>query len=262
MTIKPQRGRIWFLMVLFVMIAGLTSVVLLANDSRNLGRLLTRLGFAPVVQSLPVEADVPRIVPASKPPAPVIHFPERALDLPAVAPQDGFRRTITRRREDICSALQKNGWVSQQWQVADLGQRTWSCGAEKIVVGAGDPDSPAGSLFVSARGIGSDNVSSVRLKVNFLNGELSGPVREQAIGAAGDIFQAVGWGEQPEIIENLRQLQVFEINGNGNTISLSREPSQIPRYNFLIVSDATGPIRNGPALPGRERWLKSPETAN
>lgn len=263
MTIKPQRSRIWFLMVMFVMIGGLASVVLLANDSRNLERLLTRLGFPPVARPLPVEAYVPDIEPVARPPTPVIPIPDRMLDPPVVAPQDGFRRTITRRREDICSALQKNGWVSQQWQVADLGQRTWSCGAEKIVVGgAGDPDSPAGSLFVSARGMGSDNVSSVRLKINFLDGELSGPVREQAIGAASDIFQAIGWGEEHAIIENLRQLQVFEINGNGNAISLSREPTDIPRYNFLIVSDPTGPISKDAALSAHKRWLKSPEPGN
>jgi hypothetical protein len=263
MTIKPQRSRIWFLMVMFVMIGGLASVVLLANDSRNLERLLSRLGFPPVARPLPVEADVPRIEPAAKPPIPVIQVPEGMLDPPAVALQDGFHRTITRRREDICSALQKNGWVSQQWQVADLGQRTWSCGAEKIVVGgAGDPDSPAGSLFVSARGMGSDNVSSVRLKMNFLDGEVSGPVLEQAIGAAGDIFQAIGWGEEPAVIENLRRLQVFEINGNGNTISLSREPTDIPRYNFLIVSDPTGPIRKDGVQAAHKRWLNSPEPGN
>jgi hypothetical protein len=262
MTIKPQRSRIWFLMGMFVMIGGLASVVLLANDSRNLQRLLSRLGFAPVAKPLPDEAYVPRVKPAAKPPTPVIHIPERMLDPPVVAPQDGFRRTITRRREDICSALQKNGWVSQQWQVADLGQRTWSCGAEKIVAGAGDTDSPAGSLFVSARGMGSDNVSSVRLKINFLDGELAGPVLEQAIGAARDIFQAIGWGEEPAIIENLRQLQVFEINGNGNTISLSREPTDIPRYNFFIVSDPTGPIRKDGVQAAHKRWLKSPEPGN
>ncbi|MGJ8569301.1 MAG: DUF6030 family protein [Hoeflea sp.] len=262
MTIKPRRSRIWFPVALFVMIGGLASVVLLANDSRNLERLLTRLGFPPVARPLPVEADVPEIEPAAKPPTPVIPVPERMLDPPVLAPQDGFRRTITRRREGICSALQKSGWVSQQWQVADLGQRTWSCGAEKIVVGAGDPDSPAGSLFVSARGMGSDNVSSVRLKMNFLDGEVSGPVRQQAIGAAGDIFQAIGWGEEPVIIEKLRQLQEFEINGNGSTISLSREPTDIPRYNFLIVSDPTGPIRKGAAAPAHKRWLNSPEPGN
>ncbi|WP_339756234.1 DUF6030 family protein [uncultured Hoeflea sp.] len=249
-------------MVLFVMIGGLASVVLFANDARNLERLLIRLGFAPVAQPSPVEIDVPPVAPAAKPPGPVIHVPERMLDSPLAALQDGFRRTITRRREDICSALQKNGWVGQQWQVAALGQRTWSCGAEKRVAGAGDPGAPAGSLFVSARGTGSDNVSSVRLKINFLDGKLSGPVLEQAIGAADDIFQAIGWGEEPAIIDNLRRLQVFEINGNGNTISLSREPTDIPRYNFLIVSDMPGPIRKGPASPARKRWLKSPEPAN
>lgn len=259
MTIKPQRSRLWFLMVLVVMIGGLASVVLLANDARNLERLLIRLGFALVVQPSPVETDVPRVAPAAKLPDPVIHIPERMLDPLLTAPQAGFRRTITRRREDICSALQKSGWVSQQWQVTDLGQRAWSCGAEKRVAGEGDPDSPAGSLFVLARGTGSDKVSSVRLKINFLDGKLSGPVLDQAIAAAGDIFQAIGWGEEPAIIENLRQLQLFEINGNGNTISLSREPTDIPRYNFLIVSDMPGPIRKGSGSPAGKRWLKSPE---
>lgn len=262
MTIKLQRSRIWFLMVLFVIIGGLASVVLLANDSRNLERPLARLGFPQDAKPLPVYADVREYELAAKLPTPVIHVPQHLLDPPLIDPPDGFRRTITRRREDICSALQKNGWVGQQWQIADLGQRTWSCGAEKIVVGTGDPDSPSGSLFVSARGMGSDNVSSVRMKINFLDGELSGPVFEQAIGAAGDIFRAIGWGEEPAIIENLRRLQEFEINGNGNTISLSREPTDVPRYNFIIVSDPTGPVSKGAASPAHKRWLNSPKPGN
>ena len=181
---------------------------------------------------------------------------------PLIAPQNGFHRTITRRREDICSALQKSGWVSEQWQVADLGQQTWSCGAEKLVAATDDPVTTIGSLFVSARGMGSDNVSSVRLKVNFLDGEISPLVHEQAISAARDILEAIGWGEEPEVMDKLRRWKQFELKGNGNTISLSREPTDIPRYNFLIASDSSDLIRQQAAPGARKRWLKSPEPGN
>ena len=66
-------------------------------------------------------------------------------------------------------------------------------------------------------------------------------------------------GEEPEIMDKLRRWKQFELEGNGNTISLSREPTDIPRYNFLIVTDPPGLIRQ----PGaRKRWLKSPEPAD
>ena len=258
-TKRPGRDRALFLVALVVIFAGLAGIVLLANNSRNLNRLLTEFGLLPVAPPPPIETDVPAIEPAAKPSSPIIYVPEHLTGPPVIAPQDGFHRTITRGREDICNALQKSGWVGQQWQVPDLGQRTWSCGAEKLVASAGDPDSTIGSLFVSARGTGSDNVSSVRLKANFLDGEISGPVHAQAVSAALDILDAIGWGEDPEIIENLRQWKVFEIGGNGNTISLSREPTDIPRYNFLIASDPSSLIGKGAPSGTHREWLKSPE---
>ena len=256
-TRRQHGGRTMFLVVLFVILAGLASVVLFANDARNLDRLLVWAGFPPTTPPI-VEADM-RTVEREQPPRPTILVPEHLTDPSVVAPQDGFYRTITRRREDICSALQQKGWVSEEWQVADLGQRAWSCGAEKVIAGDGDRDAPIGSLFVSARGVGSDTVSSVRLKANFLDGDISGPVRAQATSAARDILDAIGWHEDPEVMENLRRWKAFELEGNGNTISLSREDSDVPRYNFLIVSDPPGEIGEGAPLSGHRKPLKSPK---
>jgi len=257
-TSKPRRNRVLFLGALAVIFAGLASVVLLANNAHNLDRLLAGFGFPPLTPPPPVQTDKPVV----KPPGPVILVPEHMTDPPLIAPQDGFYRTITRRREDICSALQKSGWVSEEWQVADLGQQSWSCGAEKFVAAPDDPVTIIGSLFVSARGMGSDNVSSVRLKANFLDGQISPVVQEQAVSAARDILDAIGWGQEPEIVDKLRRWKQFEFKGNGNTISLSREPTDIPRYNFIIASEPPGLIRQQDAPGARKRWLKSPEPAD
>lgn len=262
MTIKPRRSKTLFLVVVLVMVGSLAGVVLLANNARNLERLRTALGFPPVAQPLPEEGPVPIARPVARPLDPIIRVPERMLDAPAMAPQLGLRRTITRGRDDVCSALQESGWVSQDWQVADLGERGWSCGAEMIVIGAGDADLPAGTLFVSARGMGSDSVSSVRLKMNFLDGELSGPVLEQAVSAVGAILEAIGWGEEPALIAKLRRLEDFEIKGNGHTISLFQEPTDIPRYNFLISSDPPGFVDKELVSPARMKWLRSPNPGN
>jgi len=258
MTIKPRRSKTLFLVVVFVMVASLAGVVLLANNARNLERLRIALGFDPVARPLPEQGPVP----IARPPAPIIPVPERMLDVPAMAPQEGFHRTITRGREDICSALQKSGWISEEWQFAYVGERGWSCGAEKIVIGAGEADLPAGTLFVSARGTDSDSVSSVRLKINFLDGQLSGPVLEQAVSAADAILEAIGWGDEPALIASLRRLEEFEINGNGHTVSLFQEPSDIPRYNFLISSDPPGFADKDVVSPARKKWLRSPSPGN
>ncbi|MEQ8482583.1 MAG: DUF6030 family protein [Hoeflea sp.] len=259
-TSRPHWNSAFFVVTLVVIFAGLASVVLLANEARNLNRLLAWAGVPPDATPS-VDADM-STTESAQPPGPTIHVPEHLTEPPVVAPQDGFYRTITKRREDICSALQKKGWVSGQWQAADPGQRTWSCGAEKLLAANGDPDSPIGSLFVSARGMESDTVSSVRLKANFLDGDISGPVRAQATNAARDILDAIGWGEDPEVMENLRQWKVFKLEGNGNSISLSREPSDVPRYNFLIASDPPGMIGEGAPLGGQGKWLKSPGPEN
>ena len=108
----------------------------------------------------------------------------------------------------------------------------------------------------------SDSVSSVRLKINFLDGQLSGPVLEQAVSAADAILEAIGWGDEPALIASLRRLEEFEINGNGHTVSLFQEPSDIPRYNFLISSDPPGFADKDVVSPARKKWLRSPSPGN
>ncbi|MCY0096373.1 DUF6030 family protein [Hoeflea ulvae] len=266
MTRTPRRGKALFLVAVLVIAGGLASVVLLANNSRNLDLLLARFGVssAATVPPLPplVDEPAPETVQSAKPPEPVIYMPERMMDPPVTAPQNGFRRTISRGRDDVCGALQKQGWVSQDWQAAEPGDRPWSCGAEKVVPDADDPALVAGSLFVSARGTGSDSVSSVRLKVNFLDGGISDLVAGQAVAAAVDILDAIGWGDQPAVLEKLRRFEPFAIEGNGNTMSLSREPTDIPRFNFLIVSDPSGITGENDASDARRKWLEVPGTAN
>jgi hypothetical protein len=237
---KPRSNNAVLLLALVVVFSGLAAVVLLANGNHNLNRILTALGVPPVKPHVTAGTFEPVPVEAPKPPVPIIYIPERLMDHPVLPPQDAFRRTITRNRDAICAALQKAGWVGQEWQSGNPGVHGWSCGAEKDIADASDPTLMAGSLFVSARGTVPDRVSSVRLKLNFLNGETSGPVLEQAVIAAGDILSAIGWGDDPEILEKLHQLTEFNIKGTGNRISLSKELSDLPRYNFLIVSDPPG----------------------
>lgn len=252
---RPARSNVVLLMVLLAVFAGLASVVLLANENRNLNRLLIGFGFSPIASSLP--AEISSAEDAAIPPEQIIFFPDRLMDPPVAVPQGAFRRTITKSRQNICAILQKDGWNGEQWQADDLENQLWSCGAEKLVAESSDPTSLAGSLFVMARGDGDDRVSSVRLKINFLNGNLSASVLKQAVSTSSDILKAIGWGDDPEIMRDLAQLRAFKVVGNGNMVSFFREDTDVPRYNFLIVSEQAGIAQNDNKAADNKHWLKS-----
>ena len=247
-----------FLLATLVVFSGLVSVVLLANSRQNLNRILIGMGFDRLAPSEIVEVPEQAHLEVRPPPAPIIYVPDGLMDQSVLPPQEAFRRTITRSRDDICSALQKGGWVSEDWQAGDTGNQAWSCGAEKFVDDATGSSTPAGSLFISARGLNAKSVSSVRLKINFLNGETTGPVLEQAITATRDIMSAIGWGDDVEVLEKLGALTEFNLKGNGNRISLSRELGDVPRYNFLIASDSPAVAATRGPTTANKRWLKSP----
>jgi len=258
MAEPAEKNTKLFLLLLAVIFSGIGSIVLLANDKQNLNTLLVSFGFDPIASGArDIEPEANRI----KPPSPVILMPERLLQHQANPPLT-FRRTITRSPLQICSELQQRGLIDAGWTAADLGELAWECSHELLLHARGDSEDPEGSLYISVRGLQEDQVSSVRLKINFLSGSISERVMRKAVDAADAILSAIGWGADPEALEHVRKLEVFEIKNNGNRMSLFREHTEIPRYNLLIVSETPAGEARMSKKSGRQIWLKAPESSN
>lgn len=260
MAEPAEKNTKLFLVLLAVVFSGMGSIVLLANDKQNLNKLLVSLGFDPIASSVEIDASEEETN-LKKPPSPIILVPGRLLDSPEAVPSLTFRRTITRSPAQICSELQQRGLIDAEWSETDIGELAWECSHELVLSASDNAEDPLGSLYISVRGLQPDQVSSVRLKINFLSGSISDRVVHKAVEVASDILSAIGWGADPETLEHVRKLEVFEIKNNGNRVSLFREHTEIPRYNLLIVSDTPAGEERKSKKSGRKMWLESPENS-
>lgn len=260
MAEPAEKNTKLFLVLLAVIFSGIGSIVLMANDKQNLNKLLVSFGFDPIARNDEIDPSADGAN-RKKPPSPIILMPERLLETQANHPLT-FRRTITRSPAQICSELQQRGLIDAEWTATDLGELAWECSHELLLPALEDSEDPVGSLYISVRGLQPDQVSSVRLKINFLSGFISDRVVRKAVDAAADILSAIGWGADPETLEHVRKLEVFEIKNNGNRVSLFREHTEVPRYNLLIVSDTLAGEERKSKKSGRKMWLESPESSN
>ena len=259
MAEPAEKNTKLFLVLLTVIFSGIGSIVLMANDKQNLNKLLVAFGFEPIVSASGASDPSMEDANRKKPPSPIILMPERLLESPEANPPLTFRRIITRSPIDICSELQQRGLINAEWTAEDLGEQAWECSHELLVPALDDSEPPEGSLYISVRGLQHGQVSSVRLKINFLSGSISDRVLAKAVDAAAEILSAIGWGADPETLDHLKKLEAFEIKNNGNRMSLFREHTDVPRYNFLIVSETPAGEKRKAKNFGREMWLETPE---
>ena len=250
---KSRNGALAFLVIVMATCIGIPCLVFAADSAIPLGEPHVPHTASHSARQL-AQATASSTDNAVFSPPQFTELPDGLLRPSITFPKSTFRRTIRRDRSHVCDALQKEGWVSNAWQNGSGKEQQWSCGAEKALTDLSDPGNPPGSLFVGARGKGSNTVSSVRLKINFLSGEITPFVLEQAVATTEQLLAILGWGHDPELVQKVREQNAFKIVGNGYRISLNRERSDVPRYNFQIISEAPG-IYQGVGVLARDREL-------
>lgn len=256
---QGRSGFIVFALIAFLLVGAIAATVLLANDYRNLNRLLIRLGLAPIAVDAPRRALRPYELKGPRLPRPKGLMPERLI-APAGLPQGQFVRTIRKEPEALCAALRKGGFVNSGWKAGSFDQQGWECTSYREFQTEREGPWPASSAFLSIRGNAETRISSFRIKLNIENAATRAAVTEATIAAIGVFLDEVRWQEAPEILADIRALKEFDLVRFGNRIQLKKEFGETPRYNFLITPDR-GRNRGSP-LPDyfdRGRWLPFPD---
>lgn len=256
---QGRSGLVVFGLLAVVLLGAIGATVLLANDYRNLNRLLARFGYDPVTVTPQTRDLRPYELKGNRVPRPRGLIPERLLT-PVTPMQTRFVRTIRKAPEMLCDALRRSGFETAGWKAGLFDQQSWECQSYREFPDASDGANPPSSAFLSIRGNAETRVSSFRIKLNIENTATQNRVTDAVIAAIEVFLDEVRWEEAPDIFADIRALKEFDIIRFGNRIQLKKEFSETPRYNFIITPDRTR--TRGTYLPDyfdRGRWLPLPD---
>lgn len=255
---KGRSGKILFALLTLCILGAMTATVLVANDYRNLNRLLAQFGYPPVQAQREIREPRSHEIRGNRIPRPEVEIPDR-LVTPIVPMETTFTRPIRRDPKALCAALAAAGFVNAGWNEG-LTKGGWECTSFREFSSGTDGNGPASSAYLSIRGTEESHLTSFRIKLNLEDGGNDHELTEAAIAAVEVFLDEVRWKEAPEVVDNIRNLREFDRVVFGNRIQLKREFGETPRYNFLVTPDRRPPEHTYlPDYFKRDQWLPLPD---
>jgi hypothetical protein len=253
---KSRSGKVFFLVAVGLVFAGILATVLLANNHRNLDLLLTYLGYPDLLRE-PEPAKQVKITQSRS-----IRMPPARMVLPVYAfadfesPQQNFVRLIQSDPRTLCEQLKSGGFGDLDWTVSSESRDNWECSSFVELPAQKTAVDVQSSVFISIKGAGENLVTSFRVKLNIEAPADTGRVADLAGEAAGIFLRQVRWGNIDEIIAKIDALEAFDIRDFGSRIQFKKEFGETPRYNFIAY-----PITNrrkqapGDLFFDRQKWF-------
>ncbi len=255
---KGRSGKILFALLTLGVLSAIAATVLVANDFRNLNRLIGRFGHDPIASRAIAPEQHPRAARTDRLPQRKIEVPEHLIA--RIAPvETTFVRPMASAPEQLCRALESRGFVNDGWQQS-AAHDGWECASYREFQVGGSTEDPNSSLYLSIRGSDQARLDSFRIKLNLENDGSRADVTGAAIAAVETFLAEMQWDEKAELLDDIRTLKEFDIAQLGSRIRLKKESGETPRYNFIITPDRTRP--NNTSLPDyfdRRRWLPMPD---
>ncbi|WP_426128170.1 DUF6030 family protein [Pararhizobium sp. PWRC1-1] len=254
---KSRSGKVFFLVAVGLVFAGILATVLLANNHRNLDLLLTYLGYPDLLRKPDPAAKQVKITQSRG-----IRMPPARMVLPVYtfadfkAPQQNFIRLIQSDPRTLCEQLKSGGFGDLDWTVSSNSKDNWECSSFvelPIQNNAGDVQS---SVFISIKGAAENLVTSFRVKLNIEAAADTAKVADLAGDAAGIFLRQVRWGNIDEIIAKIHALEAFDIRDFGSRIQFKKEFGETPRYNFIAYQITNRRKKTpGELFFDRQKWF-------
>lgn len=221
-------------LALALLVAGVAATVfarptwLVGNDG-----LFARVG-------LPGAAPAPP-KPAPKGPDPLGFLPMelvRWLSIPRADAPSPFIRLTRVKPENFCKALASTGLRNAAFRMAEPPLRGWTCVTDLVKPIDGD-EGQVSSLFVAARGLESDRIDNIRMKLNLLDDATSPLAKLIARDTLFQICRSLGFDPPPEVLAQLDELKEGRIYEGGVSWDLRREFGPQARYNLIVIFPRT-----------------------
>jgi len=253
---KNRSGKIFFLVAVGLVFAGILATVLLANNHRNLDLLLTYLGYPDLLPHAEPEAKQVKITQTRS-----LRLPPARMVLPVYAfndlktPEQHFIRLIQSDPRSLCEQLRDGGFGELDWTISRANKDNWECSSSVELPASSAPEQS--SLFIAIKGDEENRVTSFRVKLNIETAADTANVTELAGQAANIFLRQVRWGNPEEIIGKIHALEPFDIRNFGSRIQFKKEFGETPRYNFLANQiSAPGKKMPGDLYFDRSKWFQ------
>jgi Family of unknown function (DUF6030) len=254
---KSRSGKMFFLVAVGLIFAGIMATVLLANGQRNLHLLLTYLGYPDLLATTEPAPNPVKITPSER-----VLLPPARMVLPVYAfsdfkaPQQQFIRLIQSDPRTLCERLKTGGFGDLDWTVSTGNKDNWECSSSVDLPARGSEQTVPSSIFIFIKGDGENRVTSFRVKLNIENVADTMKVADLAGNAANIFLSQVRWGNPGAIIGKIHALEAFDIRSFGSRIQFKREFGETPRYNFLANQiNRAGRKNPGDLYFDRSEWF-------
>lgn len=157
---------------------------------------------------------------------------------PAPDAPSPFIRLTRVRPEEFCKSLATSGLKNATFQKGEPPMRGWTCVTDLVKPIDGD-DAKVSSLFVVARGIESDRIDNLRMKLNLLDEATSPAVRAIARDTLWQICRSLGFEPPGQVVDALDDLREGRIFDGGVSYDLRREFGPASRLNLIIIFPRT-----------------------
>lgn len=178
---------------------------------------------------------------APRPPDPLAHLPAGLaawLSTPRADAPSPFIRLTRVDPERFCDALASAGLKNADFHKSEPPLRGWTCVTDLVKPIDGD-ESQVSSLFVAARGLESDRIDNIRMKLNLLDAATSPLAKLIARDTLFQICRSLGFDPPPDVLAQLDELKEGRIYDGGVSWDLRREFGPQARYNLIVIFPRT-----------------------
>ncbi len=216
------------------LISAILAAALLASGVAAVVVLRPPWAFGPALAPNPVAAPKPPVDPLARLPRDLVALlVHDAPDAPVP-----FIRFTQMQPESFCKDLTATGLKSPQFQRHQPPMRGWNCVTDLIKPIDGD-DAKVSSLFVSMRGLESDRLDNIRVKLNLIDPPTVEPAKTVARDLLFQICRSLGWEPPAAMLDALETLKEGRIYERGVSFDLRKEFGDVPRYNLIIIFPRT-----------------------
>lgn len=225
-----RAGLRFFLVALLLIVTAILATALLANEQRNLKKVLLAFGLPTTFleKAKPAEPEID--TPARREPAQIALPAWTFQDLQT--PEQQFLRVIRSDPRALCDELRAAGFRELEWKSGAGERGQWECSSLVAFPRPGE-DKPS-SIFIFVKGSREEEITSFRVKLNIEHQEDAQAVTTAAARAAAVFLDHVRWADAASITLQLQALKEFDFKRFGSRIQFKRESDEAtPRYNFL-----------------------------
>lgn len=176
---------------------------------------------------------------AAKPtaPDPLAFLPAGLIDWLTIPRPDAPSPFVHLQRvnpEAYCKALASTGLKNAKFQMAEPPLRGWTCVTDLVKPIDGE-DANVSSLFVVVRGLESDRLDNIRMKLNLIDEATAPLARLIARDTLFQICRGLGFEPPPDALQQIDLLTEGRIYEGGVSWDLRREFGPQARYNLIMI---------------------------